>query len=449
MALPPGPRAPALVQTLRFARDPVGFFDRLHLRYGPAVHARFAGYGDVVWLTEPAAVRSQFADPDRLHAGKAANVLEPVLGPNSVLTLDGAEHLRQRKLLLPPFHGESVKRYTDIIRDAAEAELDRWPRDRPFALRDRMQALTLEVILHAVFGVTDASRRLEYARRIRRLGAMANFMVLPEAVRRDIGRFSIGGVLARRLSELDELIFADIRTRRAEAAEAGADVLSLLLTARDDNGQPMTSRELRDELVSLLFAGHETTATGLAWAFDLLLHRPDALERAVEEAHAEAHGYSDAIVKETLRLRPVVFATGRIVQEPVEVGGYQLPAGVRLWAPIVLLGRDARFFPDPDAFRPERFLDDSPAPYTWIPFGGGVRRCIGAAFASQEMRVVLQTILARASLQPVRSNLERGRLHGVTIVPAHGTEVRLTARRRRTVRLQPDRSEAKQRATTS
>lgn len=426
MALPPGPRAPAVVQTLQFAARPVEFFERCRRRYGPAVRARLAGYGDVVWIVEPSAVQALFSDPERLHAGKAANVLEPVLGPNSVLTLDGAEHLRQRKLLLPPFHGESVKRYAEVIAAATRAELERWPLERPFPVRERMQALTLEIILHAVFGVTDASRRAEYASRIRRLTAMANVMVLPEPLRRDVGRLSVGGLLARRRADLDQLIHEDIAERRRQDGTLGEDVLSLLLAARDEHGRPMTDDELRDELVSLLFAGHETTATGLAWAFDLLMHHPATLDRATAEAKAGEHAYIDAVVKETLRLRPVVFAAGRIVQEPFELGGYLLPAGVRAWAPIVLLGRDERFYPEPEAFRPERFLEGQPPSYTWIPFGGGVRRCIGAAFATLEMRVVLQTALARTTPRPARTDPDRPRLHGVTIVPARGTQLTLS-----------------------
>jgi cytochrome P450 family 135 len=411
------------VQGLQFARRPVEFFERCRRRYGKAVTFKLPGFGKIVWIVDPGAVKELFSHPDVLHAGKAANVIEPVVGPNSVLTLDGPEHLRQRKLLLPPFHGESVRRYGELIAGLADREVAAWPRGRRFALRPRMQRLTLEVILRTVFGLREEARLAEFTRAVDRLVRLANLMGLPQGVRRDLGRLSPWGAFLRRRTELDRLIYDEIRTRRAAHGDA-EDVLSMLLEARSEQGEPMSDEEIRDELVSLVVAGHETTATGLAWAFDLLLHEPDALDRA----RGGEHAYLEAVVKETLRLRPPVFSAGRIVQEPFELDGFRLEPGVRAWAPIVLLHRDPELFPDPGAFRPERFLEGQPPSYAFIPFGGGVRRCIGAAFASLEMRVVLERVLAAVDARAVDPEPERAALHGVTIVPRHGTRVEVSDR---------------------
>jgi cytochrome P450 len=336
--------------------------------------------------------------------------------------------------MLPPFHGRSVARYRDVIADIAARELETWPLGRSFALRPRMQEITLEVILRAVFGIEDPARlgRLRDA-----LVRMMNVNMIHGALpitRVDLGPRSPWGRFLRARATADEIIFDQIARRRAEVGEAAEqhdDVLALLLAVRDeDGGDGLTDAELRDELVTLLLAGHETTATALAWAFERLVRHPAALARVREEAEAGADEYIDAVVKETLRSRPVVIDVARTLAAPARVGGYDLPAGVMVVPMITLVQTGGGAWDDPEAFRPERFLDGgAPDPYTWIPFGGGVRRCLGASFATFEIKVVLETILPAADLIPSSPEPEAARLRHVTLVPARGGEVVLERRR--------------------
>ena len=412
MSLPPGPRLPRTAQTARLARDPIGYIRRCRERYGELFTLRYHPFDTLVYVCDPDAIREIFTgDPEVFRAGEANQFMEPTLGPRSVLLLDGADHLRMRKLMLPPFHGRSVARYRDVIADVAAREVETWPLGRTFALRPRMQALTLEVILRAVFGIDDAARldRLRSAL-VRMLNVNAIHGVAP-ITRVDLGPLSPWGRYVRARAEADEIIFDQIARRRAAAAAGQPDdhddVLALLLAVRGEDGGPgLTDAELRDELVTLLVAGHETTATALAWAFERLLRHPDALARAREEAEAGGEAYIDAVVKETLRARPVVIPMITLVQ-----------TGPGAWE-------------DPEAFRPERFLGgEAPEPYTWIPFGGGVRRCLGASFATLEIKVALQTILPAADLLPASPEPEAPRLRLVTLVPARGAEVVLERRR--------------------
>lgn len=423
--IPPGPRTPATIQTLRFLRNPLKFFTDCQNRYGPAVSIRLLGIGDVIWIADPATVKKIFAMPEILEAGKAAKrPLEPVVGANSILTLDGPEHLRQRRLLLPPLHGQAIKQYSGVIIEVIENEMRSWPNDVPFPLRPRMQAVTLEVILRVVFGIHNDAQRSEFSQRIREITDLANIMILPEMLRRDFGRLSPGGRYARRLRALNQLIYREITARRTSTNLNDAqDVLSLLLQARDENDRPMHDSEIRDELVSLLVAGHETTATALAWIFDLLLHHPQAFLRARDAALNNDSSYLDAAIKESLRLRPVVFVNGRIAQREIQLGTHLIPAGTRVWVPMIPIHLDPTLHKQPNDFRPERFLDGEPKPNTWIPFGGGIRRCIGAAFASLEMRLILQAILTNLSVYPATSRQETAFLHGVTLVPKTGTKI--------------------------
>jgi cytochrome P450 len=426
--LPPGPRTPALVQTLRWARDPVGYLGALRRRYGDAFTVRFVGFGRWVYYADAETIAQIFqADPDALHAGEARDMLEPVVGSRSVLILDGDDHRRERRLLLPSFQGNHVRRYGDLMRDVVEEEIARWPLGRPFPLRPRMGDVTLEVILRAVFGFEAPARRAELHRRITRLLEVAAPVLLLPALTRDLGRWSPGGRLGRARAAVDELVYEQIRARRAEGAEH-EDVLSLLLGARDEDGRALDDQAVRDELMTLLLAGHETTATGLAWAFERLVRHPAALERLVVELDAGEDGYLDAVIRETLRVRPVLFDTARKAVEDVDVGGWRLPAGTLVAPALALVHLDPALHPDPQAFRPERYADGSPPPRTWVPFGGGPRSCLGAGFALFEMRVVLRTVLGALRLRPARPEDERGKLRNVTVVPARGAEV-IAARR--------------------
>lgn len=421
---PPGPRTPAIVQTLRWSRDPVGYLSALRRHYGDAFSVRFVGFGEWVYYADAETIASIFqADPDALHAGEARDMLEPVVGSRSVLILDGEAHRRERRLLLPSFQGSHVRRYGDLMREVVEAEMAGWPLGRPFPLRPRMGDVTLEVILRAVFGVEAPARRAELHRRITRLLEVAAPVLLVPALTRDLGRWSPGGRLARARAAVDDLVYAQIRARRAEPGEH-QDVLSLLLGARDEDGEALDDRSVRDELMTLLLAGHETTATGLAWAFERLVRHPAALDRLVAELDAgEDDGYLDAVIRETLRVRPVLFDTARKVVEETEVGGWRLPAGTMVAPALALVHLDPAFHPDPQAFRPERYADGSPPARTWVPFGGGPRSCLGAGFALFEMRVVLRTVLGSLRLRPARAADERPRLRNVTVVPARGAEV--------------------------
>src|SRR5256714_3136475 len=308
MSLPPGPRLPKAAQTARLARDAIGYMRRCRARYGDLFTLRYYPFDDLVYVCDPEVIRDIFTgDPDVFRAGEANQFMEPTLGPRSVLLLDGGDHLRMRKRMLPPFRGRSVTRYRDVMADIAARELETWPIGRPFPLRPRMQAITLEVILRAVFGIED-SERLERLRTS--LLAMLNVNMIHGALpftRVDLGPRSPWGRYLRARAAADEIIFEQIASRRAQAGGVEHDdVLALLLAVEDEDGAGLTDAELRDELVTLLLAGHETTATALAWAFERIVRHPEVASRLRDEAAAGETGYVDAVVKETLRSRPVV-----------------------------------------------------------------------------------------------------------------------------------------------
>jgi cytochrome P450 family 135 len=419
--LPPGPKVPPLLNAVRYTRDPLRFFPRLRERHGDIFTVSFPDFRKVVYLAEPALVRELFTgDPGQLHAGEAnATVLAPAVGMTSVLTLDDDEHMRQRKLLLPPFHGKAVERYRDIIREAARRDLATWPVGERFGIRPHTQSITLEVILRAVYGLDDPARFARARRVIGEFARRSDALLLPAFMRR--GRRGPWGRFIRSRNALDALVHEEIALRRAEANGDGReDVLSLLMRAQHDDGSPLSDRELRDELVTVVGAGHETTATALAWAVERLVRHPAAMARLRDD---EDGSYTDAVIRETLRSRPVIVDVARKLTAPLSIGGYDLPAGTLLLASITGLHAREDLYPDPDAFRPERFLGEPPGTYTWIPFGGGVRRCLGAAFAQEEMRIVLREIATRADLRPSRSDAERPRMRNVTVVPQHEASV--------------------------
>ncbi|MEA2374830.1 MAG: cytochrome family [Thermoleophilaceae bacterium] len=430
---PPGPRAPRIFQTLGFVLRPARYLDGCRRRYGNVVSFSTLFDSRFVIVFDPASIKQVFqGSPEQLRAGEANSLLGPVLGERSVLLLDGHEHLRQRRLMLPAFHGQRMRAYETIMREAADREIDSWPVGEEFELLPAMQAVTLDVIMRAVFGVEEGKRLddLRHALRamIQPISRPLGILVLTLSFARRQRRPSGQEDFEARRRRVDELIYDEIaRRRQASDLEEREDVFSMLLLARDEDGQPMTDEEVRDELVTLLVAGHETTAPALAWAFDLLLHDPRVMAK-VREAIAEGDDdYLDAVVKETLRIRPVIPGIGRVVRgEPYEVGGYSIPPGVEINPSIAGVHRGADF-PAAREFRPERFLeDDPPDTYTWIPFGGGVRRCIGASFALFEMRVVVRQVLERAALEPVQAEGDEIQRRGITMAPKHGAPVRLT-----------------------
>lgn len=436
MTLPPGPRGPAPWITALFALRPLVMLDRWHRRYGDVFTVRFAGFGTGIYVADPAAIRELMTgDQSDLLAGEANSFLKPVLGKHSVLVLDGPEHLHQRRLLLPPFQGSRVAAYREVIREVAEREVSTWRAGQEIVLRERMRALTFEVICRAVFGVTQPAR----VERLRRaLGAVldqSGLLLVAPAIRRDLGRWSPGGRLARNLRAADALLYEEIATRRRAAdLEDRDDVLSLLLRARDEDGGTMSDPELRDELFTMLAAGHETTATALAFAFELLLRNPDVLARAREAATTGDDAYLDAVGRETLRLRPVLDAAERTLTRPRRVAGWDLPGGVKVYPAIALVHRRPDLHDEPERFRPERFLAAGAESYAWLPFGGGIRRCIGAALAQAELTEVLRVVLARAELRVVRPRPDPVVLRGITLAPRHGVRATVATVRPATVR---------------
>lgn len=427
------PRVPLSkpVQTLRFLVRPLAFLESWRRELGETFQASIAGPGELIFVSDPDSLRRLFgADRVNTIAPGRNIVLRPLLGPGSLLLQEGEEHLRRRKLMTAPFHGERMRAYEDVIAEATARATRGWPVGEEFALHPSMQAITLEVILRAVFGVEDVARRRELSEALvwvlgttaspRAAGFLVPALKRVPPYRR----------LAERIARIDELLAAEIAERRADAnLEARDDILSLLVAARFEDGTGMDDRELRDQLMTLLLAGHETTATALAWTFDLLLHRPDAHERLREEVQAGERDYLEAVIQESLRVRPVVPFTGRELREPAILGGYELGAGDVVMAGIYLTHTRSDLHPDPYAFRPERFLDDErPETFAWIPFGGGTRRCIGAAFAQFEMSVALETILRSCELRAAAPTPERPVRRNVTLSPATGTRVVLVRR---------------------
>jgi cytochrome P450 family 135 len=432
MALPPGPRAPATLQTIRLLARPVPFFESARRRYGEPFTARILRAGRLVFISDPPSIKALFgADRENIVAPGRNVVLGPLLGERSLLLLNGPEHLARRKLMLPPFHGERMRAYERVMEEATEREISRWPLNREFRIHPSMQAITLEVIMRAVFGVGEDHRDDLRQRLLAILAATRSPLAigLTMPVVRSVGAFRR---VRRTIAETDEILAAEIAERRADPNLASQeDILSLLVAARDENGEGMSNAELRDQLLTLLMAGHETTATALAWAFDLLFRHPEAMERLREEVEGEQHEYLDAVAEETLRLRPVVPFVGRELRVPMELGGRQLPPGTVVMPSIYLTHTRADLYPEPYAFRPERFLTEPPETYSWIPFGGGTRRCIGAAFAQVEMRVVLRTVLRAVELRGGSDAPEAIVRRNVTLSPRGGTPVVVERRRER------------------
>ncbi len=414
-----------MVNGFRFARRPLDVLLDWHRRYGDVFTVRLPVFGTGVYVANPAEIRGLFTgDQSALLAGEANSPLSPVLGPNSVLVLDGPEHLRQRRLLLPPFQGSAVVAFREVIREVAEAEVARWPLDVPFPIRDRMRTLTFDVICRAVFGVTEPRRVEQLRAALMAVVDTSWAFFFPQFLQRDFGAWSPWGRLQRRLAAADALLYEEISLRRdAPDLDERTDVLSLLLRARDEEGNAMSDAELRDELMTMLAAGHETTATGLAFAFDLLLRNPRPLARLREELENGGDDYLNAVATESLRLRPVIDAAERTLAEPRVVAGWELPAGIRVYPGIALVHMREDLYPRATEFRPERFLEEEAESYSWLPFGGGIRRCIGAALAQAEMAEVIRIVVTSVEMRAARPQPDPIVLRGITVAPKHGTPV--------------------------
>jgi cytochrome P450 family 135 len=426
-ALPPGPPLPRALQTVGFILGGARFLEACRRRYGDAVTFGTLFDERFVMVFDPDLVKQVFQGSNsQLHAGEANALLGPVVGERSVLLLDGTEHLRHRKLMLPAFHGRHLAAHTGTMRACADREIDAWPVGEEFSLLPSMQSVTLGVILRAVFGYQPGAAETELRQRLRSmldpLARPRGMIILSALLRRRSDPTPATQEFADNKRAVDEILFAEIARRRGRPdLEQHDDVFSALLLARDENGEQLTDREVRDELLTLLLAGHETTATGLAWTLDLLLHD----RRAYELARDGDDAYMDAVVKEALRLRPVIAGVGRVVRErPFALNGYEVPPGIEINPSIRTIHRRADLYPSPSTFTPERFLGpNAPDTYTWVPFGGGTRRCLGASFAQLEMRVVLERILERTQLRAVDPRPAKVQFRAITLSPKGGVRV--------------------------
>jgi cytochrome P450 len=449
--LPPELPGPQLLNTVRFGLSPLRFGRNARRRLGDVWQIKLLTRDDPFVITShPDHVESLFkAKPADAPSLTGESPLRPILGPNSVLIVTGERHLRERKLLLPPFHGEAVQRYVDTIATIAEREIEGWPIGRPFALAPRMQAVTLDVIMGGVFGIEGAPGRgtPEYRMRetFRRLLRLSTFLGWQLVELQNIGRDEPKGIMRLALGLADRQLYAAIRARRAAGDTSGrTDILSLLVEARDQDGRPLSDEHIRDELMSLVLAGHETTANSLAWTFERLLRAPDAYGRLRELVRSgDGDEYVEATVHEGMRVRPVIPMVVRLVKRPWRLGDYVVPADTPVGISIVALHHREDVYPDPDRFRPERFVDSKqpddagaehsgeagrlafrrPATYTWIPFGGGIRRCLGASLAMAEQRVVLKEIARRTDMVAPSRRPEGGRQRNVTTIPSKGGRV--------------------------
>jgi cytochrome P450 family 138 len=428
-SLPPGPRAPKLFQDAAALARLGPYLRRCQRRYGDLFTLRLHGFGNVVVVGDPALIKRTFtASPTTLHSGEGSP-LGPILGANSLLVIDRDVHLRQRKLLLPPFHGERMKAYEPLIEQITREEIAGWREGEEFPVAPTTMRITLRAILQAVFGARgEVLTRLEQL--MPPFTALGSALTPAPQLHRDLGPWSPWGRFKRMRAEVDGLcdLLIDEARRDPDLAER-PDVLALMVQATHEDGSPMRDAEIRDQLMTMLAAGHETTAASLARAVEVLRREPAVLERLVQEADEGGRVYRDATIREVQRLHPVIMFTSRLVKEPFELGGHLLPRHTRIVLPGALTHYDPRLFAEPLRFAPERFLDAKPDTYAWIPFGGGVRRCIGASFAHMETDVVLRTILQTWELLPTAEPGERARFRGVAYAPARGGLARVRRRR--------------------
>jgi cytochrome P450 family 135 len=431
--LPPEPKSSPLVQTLKWSFRPLPFMQECREKYGDSFSVKFASFErPMVMISDPAAIKALYTERSHgLPPGREV-VLTPVVGPHSVLVIEGSDHLAHRKLMLPAFHGERMRSYEPIVNEIVDAEIDSWPLGEQFAIHPHMQAVTLEVILRVVFGVAEGPR-LEQLRVVLTRLLEETASPLTQLIGLAARRFGGRGPWARfeaQLRAVDELLYAEIAEHRSrDDLEERDDILSQLMQARFEDGEAMSDADLRDQLMTLLLAGHETTATALAWTFDLLLRHPRELTLLRESLAAGEEDYLRATISESLRLRPVVPLAGRRLAKDLVADGLTLPAGTDVTPAIWLAHTRADVYPEPFAFKPERFLGEAPDTYAWIPFGGGIRRCLGAAFAEFEMRIVLREVLTRCELHKADRRPEKIGRRNITLSPKQGTPVVVTDRR--------------------
>jgi cytochrome P450 len=440
-SLPPGPVHPAAIQTLHFGLRPYAFLEDCARRFGDVFTLRIVGLGTLVAFSRPEAIQEIFA----VGSGAGSSTLAPLLGPRSLFALEGERHLAARRLVMPAFRGERMHVYGRLMREVTDRAVARWPLGRPFPAHRALQSVALDVILRAVFGMDEPERTARLRVRLLRFlalfdGRLGSLVMLP-AFQLDLGRLSPWGRVRHRIRAIDALLFEEIARRRAEGDVGREDVLSLLAFARDERGGSLSDAALRDQMFALLLAGHETTATSMAWALDRILRRPDVVARIrselgrvvgigdLEPEHVAKLEYLDAVVKESARLHPVLPEVGRELEAPARIGGVDLPAGVTATAAVYLVHRRPDLWREPERFEPERFLGLRPSPFAYLPFGGGVRRCVGASFASYEMKVVLARILAQLDLELASGAEARVMRRAVACTPSRGVPIVVRARR--------------------
>lgn len=442
MTYPPIHNTLPLWQLLQWMFNPLAFLDRCHHQYGDWFQPRLGNYKELILISDPTAIAEIFNHPDQYQSGLANALLRPTLGDHSLLLLDGERHQRQRQLLMPPFHGERMRAYGELICHVTQQVTQSWQVGQTIIIRPAMQEISLRVIMQAVFGLSSGERAVTLQQNLDRLlqvttSRVGLFLLFFPALQRNWGPWSPYGRFLKLRQDIDDLLYAEIRDRRHRDPDSGrSDILSLLLAARDEAGQPMSDVELRDELITLLIAGHETTATAISWALYWIHRSPEVKANLLQELQALAPQadstviarlpYLSAVCAETLRINPVAFVVApRIAQQSVHISGYTLPAGVSLTPCIYLTHRRPDLYPDPDQFRPERFLTRQFSPTEYFPFGGSNRRCIGAAFALFEMKLVLFTILTQHRLTLTCDRPIRSVRRGITLAPEGGVAMKL------------------------
>lgn len=421
--LPPGPRTPAVIQTVRLIRDPDGYLRKCQEQYGDAITLKLIGFGSTVCFSDREAVRQIFSESDALPIGPVANVIRDIVGEHSPTQVDGDPHRRLRRLLAPLFMAKVVEGYLPVFARAAEREFATWRPGETIVLREALQRVTLDQIVEIAFGFTDAADRRRMAEAVDDVRAGARLASLGDWAKKDLGPWSPWGRFLRRRRRLDEMLYEQIAERR-RTGPIGDDMLSQLLVAeRESDDEPFTRDELRDQLKSLVMGGHETVATAVSWATGLLLHNPGYTDRIVAEARAGEGAFTEATIQEAMRICPPIVATGRYTSEPTRIGRWLLPEGIRVWIPAGLIHHDPTSYSEPEEFRPERFLGTTPSRGAWVPFGGGPHRCVGAGFARHQTRELLQSLLASTRLRPASAELERAKAENVISVPEHGMRV--------------------------
>ncbi|MDX6616738.1 MAG: cytochrome family [Solirubrobacterales bacterium] len=430
--LPPGPRAPAVAQGMSWYANPVAFMTRCRKRYGRVFHARLGPGQDVVFVSDPGLAQGVFAgDSELFRTGDINGIFKRLIGPNSILLLDGEEHLRRRRILLPAFHGPNLERMRSVMESVIAEEVQRWPTGEPFAVLPKVSDISTEIVVRAIFGVRGRERVADLRAVLPRfMDLCRTSAVFFPPLRRELRGHSPWGRLMRSLKDLDRILYDEIARRRLEPdLDERGDVLSALITTRDDDGTGLSDAEIRDELVTLLVAGHETTAGSLAFAFEQLVHYPHGLDRVEAEVALGGDEYLTALVEESLRRRPVLPIVGRKTTAPVALDDYVLPRGTVILPCVYLMHHEPELYPQPEEFRPERFLDGQTSTYEWIPFGGGIRRCVGASFAMMEMKLVFAAVFSRLSLRaaglpeaPVRRSVSLAPKDGAMVIaePLHG-----------------------------